>query len=282
MTSTNNNLTRVFSCYLVLQFFFFIFPLHAQDQVGTSSNKTYPDKFKIQLGSYFIRDTNTEVGINSTVGNIGTTIELERDLGTDDTASIPRINGYYRFNNKHRIEYSWYEVDRKGTKTTSIEFTVDGEVFAASSLVETEIKSKFYEIDYAYSFYRSPEVELSFMAGLNIIDYSVRLNNKTSGKNEMAEVTAPLPVFGLLMDYNITPRWLVHFRFETFYIEINDKIRGSLINGELGTEYRLLKNVGLGIGLNRYTVDAKIKSSKYTGKITDIYRGINIYAAAYF
>jgi len=285
--------------YINKIFYFFLFyglfsisTVSAAKKLEVTSNETindqttvtpeYPDKFRIQLGSYFIRDTNTEVGVNSTIGNIGTVIDLERDLGTDDKLSIPKINAFYRFNDKHRIDFSWLEVDRKGTKSTALEFTVGDEIFAASSVVETEIKTKIYKLAYAYSFYRSPKVELSFSAGLNIMDYDVVLDNKTSGKLETAQVTAPLPVFGLLMDYAISPRWLVHFRFETFYIELNDKIRGSLIDSELGIEYRMFKHVGFGVGFNRFSVDAKVKSSKYTGGITDLYRGVNLYAAAYF
>ena len=284
MTEKQNNkiVRQVISCCLLLYGFFAMSLLHAEEIQEASPDKVYPDKFKILFGAYFIEDTNTKVAINSSVGNIGTSIDLERDLGTDGRLSVPRIDGYYRFNNKHRIEFGWFKVDRKGTKTTTLEIKVGDEIYSANSVIDTKIDTNFLKLAYAYSFYKSPKVELSLIAGLNLLDYSLSVNNRTSGRTEAADVTAPLPVFGLRMDYVITPRWLVHYKFQTLYIELDDNLSGSLVDAELGVEYRWFKNIGIGLGFNHFALDATVKSSSYNGAISDLYRGANLYVSAYF
>jgi len=278
----NSKIKKQFiSCCFLLLGFLSTSLLQAEEN-SESSDSAYPDKFKIQLGAYYVEDTNTEVSINSSIGGIGTTIDMERDLGTEDRLSVPRIDGYYRFNDKHRINFSWFDISRSGTTTTNIDITVGDETFVSNSVVDSKVDTTFLKLAYAYSFYKSPKVELSLIAGINLLDYSLVLNNITDGTVESADVTAPLPVFGLSMDYAISPRWLVHYRVETFYIEIDDKIRGSLFDAELGVEYRVLKNMGIGFGFNRFALDAKVKSSSYSGGVADLYRGFNLYVSAYF
>lgn len=278
----NKNVLKVISSCLLMYGLLSMPTLQAAESTESSPDESYPDKFKISLGAYIVEDTDTEVAINSDIGNIGTTINMERDLGTDDNLSVPRVDGYYRFNDKHRLDFSWFNIKRKGTKTTSIEIKVGDETFAATDVVASEVDTTFLKLAYGYSFYKSPKVELSLIAGLNLLDYSIVLDNKTTGRVEKADVTAPLPVFGLIMDYTISPRWLVHYKVETFYIELDNEIRGSLLNAELGVEYRLFKNMGLGLGISRYALDAKVNTSSYSGSVTDLYRGLNLYVSAFF
>ena len=273
---------KVISGCLLMYGFFTMPMLHAAENTESSPDESYPDKFKISLGSYFIQDTNTEVSVNSSVGNIGTIIDMERDLGTDDRLSVPRLDGYYRFNDKHRLDFAWANVKREGTRTIALQIDIGDETFVANDVIASKVDTTFLKLAYAYSFYKSSKVELSLIAGLNLLDYSLVMDNKTSGRVETADVTVPLPVFGMSMDYTIAPRWLAHFKFETFYLEYDDKIRGSLIDAGLGLEYRVLKNMGLGIDFSRFALDAKVESSSYTGGVTDLYRGVNLYVSAYF
>ena len=278
----NKNVMKLISCCLLMYGFLSMPMLQAAENTESSADESYPDRFKISLGSYFIQDTNTEVSVNSSVGNIGTTINMERDLGTDDRLSVPRLDGYYRFNDKHRLDFAWANVKREGTRTIALNIEIGDETFVASDVIASKVDTTFFKLAYAYSFYKSPKVELSLIAGLNLLDYSLVVDDKTSGRVETADVTLPLPVFGMSMDYTIAPRWLVHFKMETFYLEYDDKIRGSLIDAGLGLEYRVLKNMGLGIDFSRFALDAKVESSSYTGGVTDLYRGINLYVSAYF
>ena len=278
----NKNVMKLISCCVLMYGFFSMPMLQAAENTASAADESYPDKFKISLGSYFIQDTNTEISVNSSVGNIGTIINMERDLGTDDRLSVPRLDGYYRFNDKHRLDFGWTNVKREGTRTIALEINIGDETFVANDVVASKVDTTFFKLAYGYTFYKSSKVELSFIAGLNLLDYSLVVDDITSGRVETAEVTVPLPVFGLSMDYAIAPRWLVHFKMETFYLEYDDKIRGSLVDAGLGLEYRVLKNMGLGIDLTRFALDATVESSSYTGGVADLYRGVNLYVSAYF
>ena len=77
---------------------------HADDEAPVA----FKDKIMLRLGSYIVDRSNTQFTVNTSgtggAGVIGTTIDYAKDLGGEDSATIPRLDAYYRFNDKHRID----------------------------------------------------------------------------------------------------------------------------------------------------------------------------------
>lgn len=188
----------------------------------------FPDKYMLRMGAYSIKRADTQFSVNAS-GGLGTSIDYQRDLGGDSNDTIPRIDAYYRFNGRHRIDFTAFNIDRKGTRTISLDLTIGEENYAASETLRSEIDHTLYKIAYAYSFYHTPKIELSLSAGINITTYDLNFSVDGGGKAESAGATAPLPVFGLRMAYAITPKWSVHYLTEAFFIELEDSFRGSFI-----------------------------------------------------
>ncbi len=241
----------------------------------------FPDSWMIRLGTYIVDDSDTQFSVSSPLAGLGTTIDYSRDLGGDSRDTIPRIDAYYRFNPRHRIDFTSFSVDRKGSRTLDINITIGDTTYNASDTLNSEIKYTLYKLGYAYSFYHSSRVELSISAGLNITTYDLKFAN-TTGSAESAGATAPLPMFGLRMGYAITPKWSVQYVAESFFIDIDDTFRGALINYELSTEYRLFKHFAIGAGLARIGSNLEINDDDWTGSVSDSYRGYTIFGTFYF
>lgn len=241
----------------------------------------FPDKWMIRAGTYVVDGANTQLSINSDVG-IGTSIDYQRDLGGEDGDTVPRIDAYYRFNMRHRIDFTAFNVTRAGERTLSLDLTIGDENFAASETVRSEIDYTIYKLGYNYSFYHSPKVELSISAGLNVTSYDLKFSDSTGARVETADVSVPLPMFGLRMGYAITPKWNVRYVSEAFFIEIDDTLKGALLNYELNTEYRLFKHFALGVGLVRSGLDVDVNDDNWRGSISDGYRGYNVFGTLYF
>ena len=94
----------------------------------------FPDQWMIRLGAYVVDSANTQFSVNSDVG-LGTSIDYERDLGGEDGDTIPRIDAYYRFNERHRIDFTAFSVSRKGERTLAIELDIGDEIFRDSETV---------------------------------------------------------------------------------------------------------------------------------------------------
>jgi len=248
---------------------------------GSPADK-YPDRMMFRLGFYNISDTNTDIRVNATgAGGLGTVINFEKDLGGEGSENAPRIDAYYRFNDKHRIDFEWFEVNRAGSRILDIDFTYEGVDYNVGGTVDSTLDSRTLKVAYGYSFYHTKEVELSFSAGLHFMNYEVSLSDTTNNKRNENGVTAPLPVLGMSINYNISDRWLFRYKTQTFYLELGDVIQGSLLDVELDLEYRFTKHFSAGLGITRLSVDAEIEDDDYKGSITDLYRGYLFYVAAY-
>jgi hypothetical protein len=242
----------------------------------------FPDKYMVRLGTYIVESSDTQFSVTSDVGGIGTVIDFQRDLGGESGDTIPRIDAYYRFNPRHRIDFTAFSIDRKGTRTLTFDppVIIDG-VEYADGLINSDIKYTLYKVGYVYSFYHNDKVELGISAGINITNYDISLTNNVD-KFESVGFTSPLPMFGLRMGYAITPKWSVHLVVETFLVDFDNTVKGTLLNNELNTEYRLFKNFALGAGVARISKHADISDDNWNGSVSDSYRGFTVFGTFYF
>jgi len=247
-----------------------------------SNNHAFPEKFMIRLSSYSVNQASTDITVLSSAG-AGTIISFDEDLGGEDSLTIPRIDGYYRFNERHRIDFTNFRIERDGLKTiTGVDITIGDETFTFNETIVSEIKYSLNRLGYAYSFYHSPSVELSLTAGLNITEYDFNFSRDDGNKLSTNGVSAPLPMFGLRMGYAINKNWSVNYISETFFIEIDNTFRGTLLNYEWNIEYKFDNKLALGAGLVRSSIDLDLKDSDWSGGIVDSYKGALLYATYYF
>jgi hypothetical protein len=261
----------------------FISTFAISDANAEETEVAFPDSWMFRLGAYVIDDSKTKVSLNSDLGGLGTTIDYQKDLGGEDGDNIPRVDVYYRFNPRHSILFTAFSIDRKGERAIAIDPPLQiGDETYSGETVKSEIKYTLYKLGYQYSFYHSPKVELGITAGVNVAKYDLKFENSTGSKVESADLTAPLPVFGLRMGYAITPKWYVHYVSEAFFVNIEDKLRGALLNYELNTEYKIFKNFALGIGLARIGLNADVDDDDWRGTVTDTYAGYTVFGTFYF
>ena len=243
----------------------------------------FAEPFMIRIGGYFVDNSNTQFSIGSSNGlGLGSTIDYKRDLGGDERDTIPRIDAYYRFNDKHRIDFTSFSFSRSGKVALTGDVDIGDTTYLVNEVLNSEIEYTLYKVGYNYSFYRTPKIEVSFSAGLNIAKYDFKFEDEGGSKSETAGVTAPLPVFGLRMNYLISPKWSTQYLVELFAIKIGDEFSGTMLNFELNTEYRLFKNFALGVGLASFGLNADVADDKLRGSITDGYAGFIAFGTLYF
>ena len=253
-----------------------------QASAGDDARVAFPEKFMLRLSSYSLQNAETGVSVNSKNGTgIGTNIDFSRDLGGDDSVTVPRLDMYYRFNPRHRIDFGTYTVKRSGERTLNIEIEFEDEIYAIGERIDSEIEYTMYRIGYSYSFYHSDRVELSLSAGLNVMDYAFELSNSDGSNASDADVTAPLPMTGVRIAYAINDNWSVHYLAETFFIEIEDTLKGSLINSEVTLRYRMFDHFILGAGFADFSTDLEAEDSDWNGRVEESSRGYILFLSYY-
>jgi len=250
-----------------------------------------PDRFQIDFGGFFVTRADTTLSLNAKSGpiSVGTQIDFHQDLGLPDSDTVPRIDGYYRWGKRSRVDFSYFKIDRSGTATTQnqIEWG-DITIPAGTPLVSSFLDEEVFKVTYGFSFFNSPKAELGVDGGLFIADISVGISCPGGGlgdcatpQRETADVTAPLPVIGAYFRYNISHRWRFVGKADFFFLEFGD-YKGSLTDLRLNLEHHTWKHAGFGFGFNGIQTTLDYDTSSESGTLTNTIAGPQFYVFTNF
>ena len=255
----------------------------------------FPEKFMIRGGYNYIFNADTNFSINGPSG-IGATVNYADQLGGQREDNLYKIDTLYRFNPRHSIGFSYYNVRRKGDRSTDRDVEIDGVTYAAGANIQSELNFRMYRFLYNYSFHHDEKVELGISGGFYLANIQAKFNSSltcTGGatcgtgatftpNGTSSNFTVPLPTIGLFFNYNITPRLQSQVRFDWFYLE-TAQFKGAMTEAYLGLEYRLFKNFGLGAAFDRLSVQTDIDRKKGGGfSFDNDWNTIFLYGSLYF
>lgn len=229
------------------------------------------ERGSISLGA-FITDRNTEGRLDSETLGLGTVIDAEDDLGLDSSDTVVRLDAYYRFNRRHRIDFSVFDLSRDATATIDRSIQFGDEIFDINSTIFSEFDLSIYKIAYTYSFLQRDNGYLGVIGGLYVASTDISLIESNTGQFESDGLTAPLPVIGLRGDYQLMPRLLLRSSAELFAVNF-DNVDGSLFDIYIGLNYRFHDNFAVGLGYNSVSVDIDADGSDFKGALDWSYDG---------
>ena len=228
-------------------------------------------KFSLSIG-VFLADRNSDARLNGTAGIEGTPVDLEGDLGLNRSDSVFRIDGYYRFNKKHRLDFSAFDLSRTASKVIEKDIQWKDTLFPIDTTVDSDFDLAIYKLAYTWSFMRRDKGYLGLTAGLYIADFRTRLEAEAIGALESDGVTAPLPVIGLRGQYDFTEKLSFRASGEIFAIEY-EEYSGSLYDIYAGLDYQFFKHVAIGIGINAVRINIEISKDRFNGDLDWRYDG---------
>jgi len=246
------------------------------------------DKWKFQLGGYFPSiNSDMKVKVNDT------NIDLEEKLGLDENDAIWRLDGYWRFAQKHRLKFGYYGFDREATHSLTEELIIDGEPWYVGALVKTDWTMDYYTFSYLYSFYQGEKWEIAGFLGAYWVRVKAALTLAAGLDNgvdpplvvgdrfESESFEGPLPLLGLSFDYYITPKWMATFRAGYFQLSI-DEFKGRLLNLGANIEYQFTRMFGLGLGYDSFNLNVEAEEKGSFAEVDYNYHGVQVYGILRF
>jgi hypothetical protein len=253
--------------------------VHAQDV----------DKFKFSAGVFSVFKHDSTMSLTSASVGLGVSFSPEDSLGWKGEQSVLRLDGRYRFTDKHSLSMSWYSISSDGERSIQkdIEWLGrDGNVITipVGASVNSSLDYDIVKLAYLWSFYHSDKVELSVGAGIHLTDIGVKLeasvtDNGVSASN--ADMLAPLPVVSFRLGYSVTSKLSWFLQTELFAISVGDW-DGTYSDLQLGIEYQLLQNMGVGIGLGSNALKLLEETDKSRFDYDNRISGINLFISANF
>ena len=229
-------------------------------------------EFSLSLGVFITdRASDTQIGVSGD-STSGTSVDLEKDLGLDTSDTVFRIDGYYRFNDKHRIDFSAFDLSRTSNKVIDTEIDWNGNIYPVNTTVNGKFDLNIYKLAYTWSFMRRDKGYLGLTGGLYVADIGTRLSATGIGDRDGGSITAPLPVVGLRGEYQMSDKWTFRASAEFFGLEY-EQFDGSLTDLYAGIDYQLFDHAAIGLGVNSVTIDVGIEDNGLNGNLDWRYDG---------
>lgn len=228
------------------------------------------DRFSISLGVFFT-DRDTETALDGTTAT-GTPTDLESDLGLDSSDNVFRFDGYYRFNDRHRVDFSVFDLSRSSSKQIERDIQWRDTLYSINTVIDADFDLTIYKAAYTYSFRRREDSYLGATFGVYTADIKVGLSEQNLGQAEVGDITAPLPVIGLRGEYEFADKWKFRASGEFFFVEFDD-IDGSLVDIYAGLDYSVTDRMSVGLGVNSVALDVDAAKTSFQGSLDWKYTG---------
>ncbi len=216
--------------------------------------------FTLSLGGQLLATVNTTLRVDSSTLGTGTEIDLEDDFDVDDRLFAGRIDAEWRIAKRHALDFSVYDLQRKGTRVIDRDIQIGNVVFPVNTEVTNEFENLIVKLAYRYSIIHRTRWHAGASLGLHTMAWKTEWKTTAgAGQQEDFDFTAPLPVVGLFGSYALTPKLYLNAASEFFGLEY-EEFDGFLNNTRLSLEHRTFEHVGFGIGLDYFLIDATLDS----------------------
>lgn len=229
---------------------------------GWTTHPALQDRWAIQVGVYSPK-VNSTFKLDGAGGQIGTEVSAEEDLGLKERNNMPAILASVRLGARWKLEAEYLSLERENSRTLSRSISWGDSTYTLGTTVSSSFSTEIYRLSVGYSFVRDAQKEFGAVLGLHTTDLSARISASSIGA-ESGDVLAPLPTIGLYGAYALTPKWLLSARVDLFSLKY-EEFDGSLTNFTAGVDYRIWRNLGLGVAWRYIDYDLNVTDPDFTG-----------------
>lgn len=258
-------------------------PLSAQDSrlfpTFSITGSTGPSSF----------DTNARIDPESIPGGEtleGTLINLETDLGLEDSRTLQRFSLQWRPFARHELAAMVFSAPREGLEQINREITFRDEVYPVSALVESEFNLDYASATYTYWVRRSDRDGLGLSLGVAQIslDASVTATQPVGSVTitETAETDVPVALIGAQGRIAFTNSLLGEASIATLPRVTIEDYTGSALTAAAKLEYRPVRWFGIGASYNYFRMDVDVEQTELSGTLDMTVQGPEVFVRLAF
>ena len=183
---------------------------------------------------------------------------LENNLGLDDHEFFISGSALYRLTPKSGIGVNYYGLTRSVTTITDQDYIFLKDTIPAGSRSRAFFNTRVFSLGYMYTLVDNPNTFLGGYFNLYIMSVATGMRSDGLRINERADITAPLPNFGILGSFRLSPRWQIDGNLGYFSLNMAD-FGGRLSNFSVGFIYNPLEWLGLSFGYEKFELRVTFK-----------------------
>jgi len=251
-----------------------------------SERRGISDRFNISIGG-FLAAFDTEARLDADPIGLGTQINLEDDLGLKSEARDFRVEGFYRFARKHRLDFDYVLLDRSSTVVVEEQIDWGDITLDVGATATSKFDTQIVRLSYKYSFRTRPRYDAGISFGLSTFIFNTGISGEGSvtepdpnaevDVSERTTLVAPVPVLGLHYDLSIRPKVLFRVSGEFFALDTGDW-NARLAEWRVAVDYFPFKRFGFGLAVDWIDVnyvDEGLKRLEVNYRISGIYASVS-------
>jgi hypothetical protein len=184
-------------------------------------------------------------------GILSAKLGLENNLGLDDHEFFVSSSAVYRLTPKSGIGVNYYGLSRSVTTITDQDYIFLRDTVPSGSSSRAFFNTRVFSMGYVYTLVENPNTFLGAYFNLYIMGVATGIRSDGLRINEQADVTAPLPNFGILGSFNLSPRCQIDSKLGYFSLNMPD-FGGRLSNFSVNFIYYPWKWLGLSFGYEKF------------------------------
>ena len=245
---------------------------------GAARYRDINDKLNLSVG-YNVRSLGVKVQVNSTTFGLGTSISFDDTFNLSDREGTGGIYGYFRFNRKHRLDFDYFDVEKRGAAVADFEFDFGDITILPGDAIGGRSKYRFYGAYYSYALANNGTIEAGIRVGLSLLDFDLNVVTLLGGtvvKSADVAAVLPLPVAGVYASHTLHPKVFFDYNLELFGLSYDD-YSGSMVQLKMVVNWFPFKHFGFGGGVVAYTLDVDVDPSDedFAGNLDLSYTGID-------
>jgi hypothetical protein len=206
----------------------------------------------------------------------------------DTSLAVMRFDALYRPDPgmRHQLDFSYASYHRHGSRALSTDLTVGDVTYPVGATVDSIFNFDIIRGTYSYAIVQDDRMRISVGRGIYAIPLKYSLEgNATNGRRAVqgANTTLPFPALALGGEFQLVPKLFLYTGIDAMFLETSD-FKGSLLEADVGLEYRPWKHLGFGLGYNSMLISLEGESSRsdypggdFIGKVKVNYSGLMLY-----
>ena len=235
----------------------------------------YVERFRLSAG-FFVPVSNTDLQVGVEGGVNGTPVNLERDLGFNNSQLTFLANFQWRISRRSRLNLNYYNIPRKATHTLDKDITFKDTTFHANATVTTYFNTAIYQISYGYAILSKPNYELGILIGTHLVGgkagISLSGEVNTSSKSTNFGFTAPLPDLGIWGGYTFSDRFATNIDVDYLSLTVGN-ITGSIFAYNIIVIYKVMPKLEVSLGYSGLNFKVNATKDKGTAEFKWGYNG---------
>jgi hypothetical protein len=192
---------------------------------------------------------NTDLRVDASNGDFGTTIDAEDDLGLATVKLQPRIDARLRLGRRHELEGGFQFAQRTGETVLQRDIEFADTSFAAGANLNTVLNTNLLFLNYRYAIIAKDRTQAGVGVGLGALFFSTELD---AGGNSVSysaskSLTPPVGSLGVYGRFLMSSRWSAETDVRVVKLQI-DRFHVRYLEANLAGRYFLSRNLGLELG----------------------------------